>query len=145
MGNVQRICEKCGGGTPLDARYCPNCGHDREMLSASQALPSQAKRLPVVVGKAALPLLAGAASLVLRAGWKLLQNRLANTTPEQAADLLRQMTKPASTQQPPATAPAATPARKARRTMHIRSSWAVGDANGNWQRGTSEHTIEFDD
>jgi hypothetical protein len=29
--------------------------------------------------------------------------------------------------------------------IRIRSSWAVGDANGVWRKGTSDQTIEIDD
>ncbi len=149
MTTVQRICDKCGAGGPLTARYCPSCGHDgqAEEGEAARDLPTQRSNLPVVLGKAALPLLAGAASLALRAGWKLLQTRLANTTPEEAASALQKLTKLAPTTSSPTTAakPVQPPARATRRTVHIRSSWAVGDSNGNWQRGTSEHTIEFDD
>jgi hypothetical protein len=35
--------------------------------------------------------------------------------------------------------------RRPRRTIRIRSSWAVGDANGVWKKGASEHIIELDD
>ena len=95
----------------------------------------------MVLGKAALPLLAGAASLALRAGWKLLQQRLENAV-TQPAPSLRAVTKPAAT---PPTIRQATGAARPRRTIHIRSSWAVGDAHGNWRQGSSEHTIEIDD
>ena len=144
MGNVQRICEKCGAGGPLEARYCPNCGHDNQLPEGQAELPIPAKNLPMLIGKAALPLLAGAASLLVRAGWRLLQDRLAHTTPEEAASVLRKMANAESTQSL-AKRQTDAPVQKKRRTVHIRSSWAVGDAHGNWQRGSSEHTIEFDE
>lgn len=156
MGNVQRICKRCGVSGPLEARYCPHCGYDSQasdglgMTNQSQP-PMNMKKIRAEIGKVALPILAGAASLALRAGWKVLQDRLANTSPEDAAAALRNLTKPQSTQQSRSTEPPTQRPRtnvstaKPRRTVHIRSSWAVGDSNGNWRRGTSEHTLEFDD
>lgn len=147
MNNIQRICEKCGEGGPLDARYCPHCGHDSQGVGGA-ALPAQRLQLPMALGKAALPILAGAASLALRAGWKLLQRRLATTTPEQAANVLSKFVPhPVSSSQtqpvPQHQAPPAT--HRPRRTIHIRSNWAVGDVNGVWRQGSSEHTIEIDE
>ena len=147
MNNIQRICEKCGEGGALDARYCPHCGYDSQGIGGA-ALPAPRLQLPVALGKAALPLLAGAASLALRAGWKLLQRRLANTTPEQAANafthFVQRATPPAPTQ--PLAPRQETPVqRRPRRTIHIRSNWAVGDVNGVWRQGSSEHTIEIDE
>ncbi len=133
MGNVQRICEQCGEGGPLEARYCPHCGNDNQAT-----LPTPTRNLPMVIGKAALPLLAGAASLALRAGWKFLQHRLA--TAATTAPLPLAQTTPA----PPAQQPAG-PTTRPRRTVRIRSTWAVGDANGVWQQGTSDQTIEIED
>jgi len=93
----------------------------------------------MVIGKAALPILAGAASLALRAGWKLLQQRLATAADRAVTPAAHQpLSKAAAANQPAAPA-------KPRRTIHIRSSWAVGDARGNWRQGTSEHTIEIED
>lgn len=100
----------------------------------------------MVIGKAALPLLAGAASLALRAGWKVLQQRLlaAATQPPTVEATMNQA--PLSRSQPPTIQPRPpVPPARPRRTVHIRSSWAVGDGNGNWRRGSSEHTIEFED
>lgn len=134
MSEVQRICPQCGEPGPLQARYCPHCGADSQA-----ALPVPRANLPAVLTKAALPLLAGAASLVLRAGWKLLQSRMAanvtaNVT-ETALHSLRSAGTPA--------APALTP--KPRRTIRIRSAWAVTDGNGVQRSGVSEHQIEIDD
>ena len=131
MGTVQRICENCGEGGPIEARYCPHCGHDSQAT-----LPSSVNNLPMIIGKAALPILAGAASLALRIGWKLLQERLESTSLSQSTS--GRSSTPTVPSQPSA------PSRP-RRTVHIRSTWAVGDANGIWRRGSSEHTIEFDD
>ncbi|MEZ4618449.1 MAG: zinc ribbon domain-containing protein [Caldilineaceae bacterium] len=133
MTTVQRICEKCGEAGPLDARHCPHCGFDSQAT-----LPVPTRNLPMVIGKAALPLLAGAASLALRAGWKLLQQRLATTpVPTTLA-----IPKTAPTQSIAHSSP---PATQSRRRIHIRSTWAIGDANGIRQQGSSEHTIEFED
>ena len=136
MSNVERVCGQCGGGNPVEARFCAHCGNDTQA-----ALPAQRTSLPMVIGRAALPVLVGAASLVVRAGWKLLQNRLAQATvsvpPAQKTNA----------PQPPApqTRTDLTVARRAKRTVHIRSSWAVNNGNGVWQQGHSEHTIEMDD
>ena len=74
----------------------------------------------------------GAATLALRVGWKLLNSRLNAVEPQRM--------------QPPAPAPRQEIApRSGGRRIRIRSSWAVGDANGVWRQGTSEHIIEFDD
>lgn len=131
MANVQRICEQCGQGGPLDVRYCPHCGYDSQ-----SALPTPTTyNLPMVIGKAALPLLAGVASLALRVGWKLLQQRLATA----ATPPTMSVAKVVPTQNQ------SSPAIRARRTIRIRSTWAVGDANGVWQQGSSDQTIEFED
>jgi len=87
----------------------------------------------MVITKAALPILAGAATVALRFGWKLLQQRLAD-----AATSPISLTKMRSAQPAPLST-------RPRRTVRIRSTWAVGDANGLLQQGTSDHTIEFDD
>jgi hypothetical protein len=133
MSQIQRICAQCGQSSPLEARHCTQCGFDFE-----NALPAQHSNLPVLIGRAALPILAGAASLAVRAGWKLLQSRLAQAAAQQAV-------KHAT--QPPAASRSASvePQRTRRATIHIRSSWAVGDANGVWRRGSSEHTIEVEE
>ena len=85
------------------------------------------------------PVLAGAASLALRAGWKLLQNRMAQATAQQAATQVinRTTTSPARRNE--------SPAPRTKRTVRISSTWAVGDASGYWRQGKSEHVIEFDD
>ena len=138
MSNVQRVCVQCGAGNPVEARYCAHCGYDSQA-----ALPAPRSNLPVVIAQAAVPVLVGAASLMVRAGWKLLRSRLA----QQAATL--RVAPPAQPPvQPPAVQPArsdVTTSRRAKRTIHIRSSWAVNNGNGVWQQGHSEHTVELDD
>lgn len=127
MSEIQRICPQCQAGSPLDMRYCPRCGYDHQA-----ELPMRQSSLPATVGKAAVPVLMGAATLVLRAGWKLLSSRLSATEPLRV--------------QPPAPAPRQEVApRTTGRRIRIRSSWAIGDANGVWRQGSSEHIIEFDE
>jgi hypothetical protein len=143
MSDVQRICAQCSTASPLDARYCTRCGYDFQA-----ELPVQQSNLPVVIGKAALPVLVGAASLALRAGWRLLQSRMAQEAARKAFDST--FNRPVNPPVEPAKTPAprqeeVTTPRQPRRSIHIRSSWAVGDANGVWQQGHSEHTINFDD
>jgi hypothetical protein len=128
MSEITRICAQCGQPGPLEARHCPHCGHDAEAGVPAQL--SQ-RNLPVLIGRAALPLLAGAASLALRAGWHLLQKRLAQP-----------LTAPS---QPPVKTATVPEEKRPRRTIRIRSAWAVGDARGVWRQGSSEHTIEIDD
>jgi hypothetical protein len=127
MSDIQRICPQCNTSTPLDIRFCPSCGYDN-----LAELPMRQSSLPATVGKAAVPVLVGVATLAVRAGWRLLSSRLTAPTPIQVS--------------PPAKAPQQPPApRTSGRRIHIRSSWAVGDANGVWRQGSSEHIIEFDD
>jgi hypothetical protein len=127
MSDVTRICPQCGHANSMDARYCAQCAYDTQ-----GNLPApQASSLPAVVSKAALPVLVGAASLAVSLGWKLLQGMLAQQQKAQA--------------QPIQVKKADLPATQAKRTIRIRTSWAVGDSSGQWQRGQTEHTIEFDD
>jgi hypothetical protein len=148
MSQIQRICTQCQASTPLDARYCTQCGYDFE-----EAQPLQRSQLPVLIGRAALPILAGAASLALRAAWKLLQSPTARSMAQQAFQHLTQPAArpPVKTYNPPATVepqkPAQPPANQTKRrtTIRIRSTWAVGDANGVWRRGTTDQTIEVEE
>jgi hypothetical protein len=138
MSNVQRVCVRCGEGNPVESRYCAHCGYDSQ-----SSLPAQRVNLPAVIGRAALPVLVGAAGLVVRAGWKLLQSRLAQTptitipTPKAAQPVAQQQVVPRPRVEVGSL-------RRAKRTIHIRSAWSVNN-NGVWQQGTSEHTIELDD
>jgi hypothetical protein len=151
MSEVRRICAHCGEAVPLEGRYCARCGYDFDT-----ALPVQSGNLPMVLGKAALPMLVGAAGLMLRAGWKLAQSQWAKDTARNVLDMAfnRVQNQPprdihmrsAAPVHKPAQPPAPpTPAPRARRTIRIRSTWAVGDANGVWEQGASEQTIEIDD
>lgn len=130
MSEITRICVQCGQSGPLEARYCPHCGYDSEASTPAV----RTNQVPAAVMRAALPILAGAASLALRAGLRFLQSQL-----EQAATKSSPTTV-AVRQQPQSPAP-----RRTRRVIHVRSAWAVGDANGVWRRGSSEHTIEIDE
>ena len=136
MSNVQRVCEHCGEGSPVESRYCARCGFDSQA-----ALPVPRSSLPEVIGRAALPVLVGAAGLAVRVGWKLLQNRLTQ---------LNRPPMPTSQQpippQPIIPIPRSELAqpRSAKRSIHIRSSWSVNNGSG-WQQGTSEHRIEIDE
>ncbi|MEX1019369.1 MAG: zinc ribbon domain-containing protein [Litorilinea sp.] len=146
MSEVRRICAHCGEAVPLDGRYCASCGYDFET-----ALPVQNSNLPVALGKAALPMLVGAAGLALRAGWKLAQSQWARDTARNVLEMAFNRAPVRAVQPPPpAPAPSASTnvenaAQKPRRTIRIRSTWAEGDANGVWRKGTSDQTIEIDD
>ena len=141
MTEIQRICAQCGKSGALEMRYCPHCGFD-----AQAGLPVPTTNLPVAIGKAALPILAGVAGLALRAGWKLLHSRLAQVTAQKVVDRVIRMPRPTQPTAIQPTLPATEiTARRPRRTIHIRSSWAMGDANGLWRQGTSEQTIEIDE
>ena len=140
MTNVNRICPGCGQPSPLDAHHCPNCGYDHEA-----GLPVPQRNLPATIGKAALPILAGAAGLAVRAVWKLVQNRLTQDAVYRVATNVTSPNAKAPIKPVAAEEPITVAASRPKRTIHIRSSWAVGDANGMWRQGSSEHTIEFDD
>ena len=129
MSNVTRICPHCGFGNGMEDRYCAQCGGDTQA-----SLPATTgANLPAVIGKAALPVLVGAASLALSAGWKLLQGALSKaSTPAQA-----QPQRPVPVKSAPLV-----PTR-GRMSITIRTSWAVGDSSGRWEKGQSEQTIEF--
>ncbi len=135
MSEIQRICAQCGASAPLGVRYCGSCGYDFQ-----GEMVVRRNNLPAVVSQAAVPVLLGAAGFVLRAGWKALQSRWAQAAAEQAANLARNTPQPLAKSAPPPT-----PASRLRRTMTIRSTWAMGDANGIWRRGYSEQHIELDD
>ena len=75
------------------------------------------------------------------AGWKLLQSRLAQP-PAPAPKTIYVPTAPQSNV--PQSRGEGAPTHRPRRTIRIRSSWAV-NTNGVWQEGNSDHTIEIDD
>jgi hypothetical protein len=127
MSDVSKICPQCGGGNALDTRYCAHCGCDTQ-----SALPMVQNNLPVVLSKAAVPMLAGVAGLALSVGWKLLTGMF-NQTERPPLKVERGETTAIQRAAP-------TP----RRTITIRTSWAIGDSSGAWRRGESEQTIEFD-
>ncbi len=129
MSQVNRICSQCGGSVALQARYCGECGYD-----TSRGLPVQRNLLPATVSKAALPVVVGLAGFVLRTGWKLLQ-----------AQLTQMANRPQASHLPTRSVDGNVAAHRSHRTIHIRSWWAVGDANGVWRKGHEEHTIEIDE
>ena len=135
MSDVQRICPHCGGSSALHMAHCPHCGRNLQTGVPMR----QENAVPAALSKAALPVLAGAASLALRAGWKLLQSRMAQATAQQAATQVINRTTTSPARRNESSAP------RTKRTVRIRSTWAVGDARGYWRQGTSEHVIEFDD
>jgi len=143
MSEIQRICVQCGASTPLSARYCGACGYDFE-----GELPApQNANLPAVIGKAALPVLLAAGSVALRLGWRIMQSRWAQAAAEKAVTAALTPARPPAKAAPlqkaaPAEQP---PAARSRRTITIRSSWAVGDANGVWRQGVSEQRIDLDE
>lgn len=131
MSEIQRICVECGYANPLESRYCARCGNDSQ-----SALPVQRTSLPAVISRAALPVLVGAASLAVRVGWRLIQQRMAQGAQSQPIQVMPRAAAPSS---------APSPAPRSRRTIHIRSTWATGDASGIWRQGSSEHVIEIEE
>jgi hypothetical protein len=127
MSNVTRICPECGHGNAMDTRYCAQCGYD----SQSNLPATQGASLPAVIGKAAVPVLLGAASLALSAGLKLLQNALSKPAPQQPIQVKSGQTKSGEV------------VKRSRMTITIRTSWAVGDSSGKWEKGQAEQTIEL--
>lgn len=139
MSEIQRICVHCGRANSVDARFCAGCGYDQLADDPQNHLPAQRTNLPAVIGRAALPVLLGAASLAMRAGWRLLQNRLANPPQPSAPH------HPAVDPPKPAQAPGAPTPQGRKRTIRIRSAWTVRDAQGRWEQGTSDQVIELDE
>jgi hypothetical protein len=136
MSEISRICAQCSKPGPLDARYCPHCGYDTTSGLPHPQVRDQGSRqyeLPMVIGKAALPVLAGAASLVVRAAWQFMKSQAARRAAQHAVQAITQP------------APVQPESRRSRRTIHIRSSWSVGDASGVWRKGSSEQTIEIEE
>lgn len=152
MNKIYRVCAQCGKNGPVEADHCPHCGYNRlkdttegSIASPSEHLPAKQNNLPTKLAKAALPVLVGAAGIAARAGWQLLQSRLTTAARQQNLDQTIYPNKSGqshlSRKQQPAQENIA---RRPRHTIHIRSQWAVGDANGQWRRGASEHTIEIE-
>ena len=142
MNEVQRICPQCAAAGPLAARYCAKCGYDFQ-----GELPVPQNNLPVMLGRAAVPVLVGAASVALRIGWKALQSRWAQAAAEKAIDaaINKRQTQPPSPQQQTPAVRVTDLRTRPRRSITIRSAWSVGDANGVWRQGFSEHRIDIDD
>ena len=133
MNTIQRICTQCGHGNPVEARYCAHCGHDSQA-----ALPAPRRALPAVIGQAALPVLVGVAGWAVRVGWKLLQARLQQPARVGSAPpALNLPARPLNME--------TLPASRGKRTIHIRSAWAVNQGDGVWRQGVSEQTIELED
>lgn len=132
MSEVFRICPECGGSVALSQKHCGACGYD-----GSSGQPLARRSLPATVVQAALPVVAGLTTLALRSGWRFVRKQLEARTMSGAEESPAPVVKAQ-----PATAP---PRRVSGRRIHIRSSWVVGDAAGNWQKGHAEHTIEIDD
>ncbi len=93
----------------------------------------------MVVGKAAVPMLVTAGTLAARMIWKLLRERSLPT----ATAALKVQEAPAP--QPLMRSEPQPVAGRSRRSIHIRSTWAVGDANGVWRQGMTEHQIDIEE
>lgn len=134
MSDVSRVCSQCGGKVGLDSRFCSRCGYD-----TSVGLPVEQPKLPAQLAAAALPVAAGLAGWAVRAGWKLLRARLEDMAQNPPAVVERP--KPVQRR----AAPEQQESRRPKRTVRIRSTWAVGDGNGVWRQGTEEHIIDFEE
>jgi len=133
MSTIQRICTQCGQSNPVEARFCAHCGDDSQA-----ALPAPRRALPAAIGQAALPVLVGVAGWAVRVGWKMLQARLQQSTRVGSAPpALNLPARPLKVD--------ALPARRGKRTLHIRTAWAVNQGGGVWRQGVSEQTIEMDE
>ncbi|MBX3052337.1 MAG: zinc ribbon domain-containing protein [Caldilineaceae bacterium] len=134
MSEVSRVCSQCGGKVGLETRFCGRCGYD-----TTAGLPVEQRKLPMQLATAALPVAAGLASWAVRAGWKLLRSRL-----EEMAQNPPAVTKP-SAPTPRRAAPAQPASGRPKRTIRIRSTWAVGDGKGVWRQGAEEHIIDIEE
>ena len=74
----------------------------------------------------------------MRKAWQLLRERM------EADASLESFQQTGSPKRTPDNNTHAAQTHTPRRTIHIRSKWMVSDANGVWQQGASEHTIELD-
>lgn len=152
MSNISRVCPQCGKESALEARFCASCGYDSQAGAEISA-----QNLPVPLSKAALPVLAGVAGLALRAGWKLMQSRVAQDAargivqkifepkPQHSARATKAPIVPIEPEAPASPVPQNQPQPRTRRTIRVRTSWAVGDARGVWRHGTTDQTIEIDE
>lgn len=135
MSDVSRVCSQCGGKVALDSRFCGGCGYD-----TSAGLPVEQRKLPVQLAAVALPVAAGLASWAVRAGWKLLRARLEDMAQNPPA-----MATPRPAPGSRRTAPVQQESGRPKRTIRIRSTWAVGDGKGVWRQGVEEHIIDFEE
>jgi len=135
MSDVFRVCSQCGGKVTLDSRFCGRCGND-----TTAGHPVEQRNLPAQIATAALPVAAGLAGWAMRAGWKLLRARLdemAKNPPVVAAQRPAPTRRRAESVQKESGRP--------KRTIRIRSTWAVGDAKGVWRQGAEEHIIDIEE
>ncbi len=135
MSEVSRVCPQCSAKVALDSQYCGRCGHD-----TSSGLAVEQRNLPAQLATAALPVAAGLAGWAVRAGWKLLRARLEEMAQNPPAAVAPRAAK--RTQQP---APVAAENGRSKRTIRIRSTWAVGDGKGVWRQGAEEHIIDVEE
>jgi len=145
MSDVYRICSQCGKRmNEIDHRFCPDCGADSH---ADLSVPESS--LAIAATKAALPILVGTVSLALRFGLKLLQSRAAISAAQNASTLSRfsasLATNNASTLSTDSGSGKSNISKQGRRRIHIRTAWSMGDSNGNWRKGQSEHIIDIDE
>lgn len=131
MAEVNRICPACGKNSPLEARYCPHCGHD-----ASTGVPmTTGSNLPATITKAALPVLATAGTLALRMMWRMLRQQFLTPVSNVTA----------TTNAVPQRTQSEQPVRRSGKSIRIRTAWAVGDANGIQRQGYSDQQIDYDE
>ena len=144
MATISRICTHCNKSSALDAQHCQHCGHSMNANQNSQTAMPQATNTNLsdsirqTATKAALPILAGAAGWLVRKGWQLLRERM------EADASLASFQQTQTAKRTPDNNTHVAQTHTPRRTIHIRSKWMVSDANGVWQQGASEHTIELD-
>ncbi|MEM7536818.1 MAG: hypothetical protein AAF639_31855 [Chloroflexota bacterium] len=144
MATISRICTHCNKSSALDAQHCQHCGHSMSThpdayVNMPQTTPtSLSESLRQTATKAALPILAGAAGWLVRKAWQLLRERM------DASTALDSFPQTQTAKRTPDNNTHMAQTHTPRRTIHIRSKWMVSDANGVWQQGASEHTIELD-
>lgn len=134
MSDVSRVCAQCGGKVAIDSRFCGGCGYD-----TAGGLPVAQRNVPAQIATVALPVAASLAGWAVRAGWKLLRARLEEMAKNPPAPAT-QRPAPVSRSAPPAETGGRT-----KRTVRIRSTWAVGDGKGVWRQGAEEHIIDIEE
>lgn len=136
MSDVSRVCSQCGGKVALDSRFCGRCGHD---TTAGFPVVEQ-RNLPAQIATVALPVAAGLFSWAVRSGWKLLRTRL-----DEMAHNPPGVTPIRTAPAPQRAAPLQKESGRPKRTIHIRSAWAVSDGSGVWRQGAEEHIIDIEE